>query len=96
VANNAMAKINVDRFSATVTAIHRHATLSRVGIHWSRGRVRLGTLMRYFICRRWGFSNAIAGTCPESRLPTGGVTFAIEGVPIDLVGSTQGSSTLTL
>jgi len=91
-----MAQITIDRFSATVTAIHHHATLSRVGIHWSREGLRLGTLMRYFIFRGWGFSYTLAGECPESCLPTGGIAFAVEGAPVSLSGRLQGASTLLL
>jgi hypothetical protein len=95
-ANKAKTKITIDRFSATVTAIHRYCPFSRIAIHWSRQRIRPGTLMRYFIVRRWGFSSTLVGADSELRLSTGGIALTLEGVSIGLVRGTQGSSTLLL
>lgn len=95
-ANKAKAKITIDRFAATVTAIHRHSPFSRIAIHWSRESIRLGTLMRYFIFRGRGFSSTLVGAGSELRLSTGGIALTLESVSIGLIRGTQGSSTLLL
>lgn len=95
-AEKAKAEITINRFSATMAAIHRHVPLSRFAIHWSKGSKRLGTVMRYFIFRGWTNSCALTGTGSKSRLSSGCVALAIEGASIGLVCGTQGLGSLLL
>lgn len=92
----AKTQIILDRFSATMAAIHPHSPLSRFGIYWSKGRLRFGTLMRYFIFQRWRFCGTFAGTVSEFRLPAGRIALTVEGASVGLVGGSQGTDALLL